>query len=262
VTARPYRVLLTGSRTWTDTPIAHGYTLHDLDHITRLVLRLDRWHNATDLDDRHDTIRFAITEHLLTATEPPTRSALFTTGVAASDARVRDEMRTHGRCTRNIGQPMPRFHAYWNPANPPSPEARVVDRAALDQIWPQLRPREQHALTALAATGDYEKAAAALGVTTGTFRVLISSGRRRFLTWWHEGETPSRLWRTDRRVRSRDGRDHLGRQRLTAAQIDTYRERHQAGETFTALAAECGLTPHALSALVRGKTKPAEEVAA
>lgn len=241
-----------------DTPVSHGYTVRDLEHFTRLVLRMDRWYTAGDIDERYDAVWFGITECLLTADEPPTRRQLLNAGTAASDARVRDDMRTHGRCTQNFGQPMPRFHAYWNPANPQSPEPRVVERLAVQQIWPLLQPRQQQALTALAATGDYDKAAASLGVTKGTFGVLISTGRRRFYAWWHEHEQPSRQWRTDRRVRSRDGRDHLGRQRLTAAQVDTYRERRTAGEPVKALAAEAGIATGTMYRLLKGASKPAQ----
>lgn len=240
--------------------VRHGYTLHDVQHLTRLTLRLDRWYTAGDMEERYNAVWFAIVEALLTADEAPSRSDLLRAGTEASDALVRDEMRTHGRCTLNTGQPMPRFHAYWNPSNAPSPEPRVVERNALEQIWPQLQPRQQQALTALAATGDYEKAAAALGVATGTFTVLVSAGRRRFYTWWHEHEAPSRQWRTDRRVSSRNGK-HLGKVRLTTTQVDAYRARHYAGETLRALAAEAGIAPTNLSRLIKGQSKPAEVAA-
>lgn len=236
----------------------YGYTLDDIHHLTRLTLRLDRWHSAGDISERYDAVWFAIVEHLLESETRPGRSELLRVGTEASDALVRDEMRTHGRCTRHAGRPMAEFYRYWNPTHASSPEARVVEREALAQIWALLRPSEQRALSALAATGDYEKAAAAAGVAGKTLTVLISTGRRRFLAAWHEGETPSRVWRTDRRVRSRDGRDHLGRQRLTEVQVDGYRERQYAGEKLGVLAAECGLTPTGLSRLIKGQTKPAE----
>ncbi|MFI9176154.1 hypothetical protein [Streptomyces lincolnensis] len=238
--------------------VRHGYTLKDIEHLTRLTLRMDRWYTASDIDERYDAVWFAIVEQLLTAEEPPTRKALLDAGTQASDARVRDQMRTHGRCTLNTGQPMPRFHAYWNPAHAPSPEPRVIERHALAQIWPLLRPSEQRALTALAMTGDYEEGAAAVGVATSTFQVQISTARRRFFKAWHEHETPSRIWRTDRRVRSRNGKDHLGRQRLNQAQVDTYRARYYEGEKLRVLAAECGLSSTALSALIKGKSKAAD----
>ena len=186
-----------------DSPVAHGYTVRDLEHLTRLVLRTDRWYTAGDIDERYNAVWVGIVEQLLTADEPPTRRELLNAGTRANDERVRDEMRTHGRSTHNYGQPMPRFHAYWNPANPASPEPRVVERFAVEQIWPKLTPRQQQALAALAVLGDYDQAAAHLCVTPGTYNVLVSNARRRFLLWWHEGETPSRTWGTDRRVGSR-----------------------------------------------------------
>jgi hypothetical protein len=98
---------------------------------------------------------------------------------------------------------MPRFHAYWTVTNPQSPEPGVVERLAVAQIWPRLTPRQQDALTMLATVGDYREAAVRLGVTPSTFRVLIFQARRRFLQWWHEGETASRPWGVDRRFGNR-----------------------------------------------------------
>jgi hypothetical protein len=242
-----------------ETHVRHGYDLAAIDHLTRLTLRMDRWHTAGDIDDRFDAVRHAIVVHLLTAEEPPHRADLLATGTRASDDHVRDDMRTHGKDTNGPGLPMPSFYRYWGPTRGTSPETRVVERHAPAQIWPLLRPSEQRALSALAATGDYELAAEACGVTVNTFRVLVSTGRRRFLALWHEGEEPSTVWRTDRRVRSRDGRDHLGRQRLTTSQVDGYRERYQAGETLRSLGCEAGLSATGMSRLIRGVTKPVSE---
>jgi DNA-directed RNA polymerase specialized sigma24 family protein len=187
-------------------PTLHGYTLDDLHHLSRYVVHSDRWHTAGDIEDRYDTAWHAIVEHLLTAPEPPTRHDLFQAGLRGSDQAVRQRLQAHGY---NHHQPgtgtRPRFEGYWTTtaAPIPSPEDRVVDRHALAQIWPRLTPRQQQALTALAATDDYQQAAALLGVTPGTFNVLVSKARRRFLALWHEGEQPSHIWGTDRRVGSR-----------------------------------------------------------
>jgi hypothetical protein len=75
----------------------------------------------------------------------------------------------------------------------------VIERVALWQIWAMLRPLHQMALLALAAHGDYARAAQATGHTYASFTGLISSARAEFLALWHEGEAPSRIWATDKR---------------------------------------------------------------
>jgi hypothetical protein len=185
----------------------YGYGLDDLHHLARHVVHADRWHAGADIEDRYDAAWHAIIEHLLTADQPPTRADLFRAGIEGSDQSVRQTQQAHGY---NHHQPgtgaRPNFHRYWflESAPTPSPENRVVERHALWQIWPKLTTRQQEALTALAATGDYQQAATHLGVTQGTFHVLIANARKRFLAWWHEHEEASRPWGTDRRVGSRN----------------------------------------------------------
>jgi hypothetical protein len=230
-----------------DTPVAHGYTLRDLEQLTRTVLRMDRWYVAGDLDERYNAVWCGIVERLLTAEEPPTRRELLNAGTRANDARVLDEMRTHGRSTHVVGQPMPRFHAYWCPANPPSPETGVVERLATQQIWPRLTPRQQQALTALAALEDYQAAADHLGVTPGTYNVLGSTARRRFLAWWHEGEAPSRVWGRDGRVGRRTAATAPARKRRPATRAVVRRTGrpkrelvHGRASTYTNHGCRCG----------------------
>ncbi len=55
------------------------------------------------------------------------------------------------------------------------------------------------AFLALAAHNDYAKAAEAVGYPYSTFSYLISEARAEFFALWHQGETPSRIWATDRR---------------------------------------------------------------
>lgn len=186
--------------------VLRGYTIEHLHHLARKIVRADRWHAASDIQDRYDAAWHAIVEHLLTAEQPPTRHDLFYAGLRGSDHAVRQSQQAHGYNHHQPGTGIrSSFERYWvtTAASTPSPEDRVVERRALAQIWPQLTPRQQDALNALAATDDYQQAAAMLGVTPGTFNVLISKARRRFLALWHEGEQPSRMWGTDRRVGSR-----------------------------------------------------------
>jgi DNA-directed RNA polymerase specialized sigma24 family protein len=186
--------------------VLHGYTLTDIHNISRYVVRYNRWYNAADIQDRFDAAWHAIVEHLLAADEKPTDRDLFHAGRTATDREMRQSQQAHGY---NYHQPgtgtRPNFERYWftTAAPTPSPENRVVEREALGQIWPNLTPRQQEALTALAATGDYRLAAEALDITQGTLHVLLSKARKRFLACWHEGEEPSKPWGTDRRIGDR-----------------------------------------------------------
>jgi hypothetical protein len=95
------------------------------------------------------------------------------------------------------------FCRYWDDYlhhGAPSPEALLIDPLALAQIWPQLTLREQQALHALAETGSYDAAAAAIGISRDHFSSLLSRARHHFLTLWHEHERPSGLWRRDQRT--------------------------------------------------------------
>lgn len=259
------RADVSGWRTLTPrgpTEIRHGYTLTKIDHLARLAVWRDRWARAMDIADRVEAAWYAIVEHLLTYDERPEPYDLVGIGMQATNELVRDHMRTHGRPTNDFWageEAMPNYQRYWLTTPTPSPEGRIVERMTLQQIMPSLSPRQREALLTLAATGDYDQAAAAMGIEKGTYRVTVSMARRRFFELWHEGETPSRQWRTDRRVRSRDGRDHLGRQRLTVFQVEGIRLRYQAGETLKAMAPEFGVSSVCLSRLLSGKSKPAPD---
>ena len=242
----------------------HGYTIAELDDIARLVIRADRWHKAGDTRDRYEAARHGIIEHLLTTDQPPSKRDLVAAGMRAGDRHVREEMHHHGLSSDRTGETMPGFERYWVTGPAPSPEPGVVERETLARILPTLTPAQRKAVTALAWTEDQDTAAKACGVAPGTFRVQISTARRRFLALWHEGETPSGVWRTDRRVFEREtpagGFDARGRRRLTRPEVDALRERRDRGEaTLTALAAEAGVHKSTLSALLRGRTRGAVE---
>ncbi|MFE7077264.1 hypothetical protein ACFU96_44985 [Streptomyces sp. NPDC057620] len=246
-------------------PALHGYTLDDLHHLSRHVVHSDRWHTAGDIEDRSDAAWHAIVEQLLDADEPPSRHDLFHAGRRGCDTSVRQRLQAHGF---NHHQPgtgtRPRFEAYWSTtaAHTPSPEDRIVDRQALAQIWPRLTPRQREALPALAATGDYHQAAAALGVTPGTFNVFVSTGRKRFFALWHEGEQPSRIWGTDRRVGSRTATTPAARKRrppTCAVRRRTGRPQqqlvHGKASTYTNHACRCGPCTKAASAAAQRRNR-------
>lgn len=185
--------------------LRHGYNLADLQQLTRFALRRVYGGNV-DYRARYDVAWSAIAEALYAAPDdqPPTPSDLVDAAQAAMARHVRDDMRHHGHDRHNPGQMMTRFASYWESmqGRASSPEGRVVEKTALWQIWPRLTDREREVLLALAAHENYRAAAEALGANPATFNVNVSNARRRFLTLWHEGETPSRIWGTDRRTGS------------------------------------------------------------
>lgn len=235
-----------------------GYSLRDLDQLARMAVRrvVSRY---GDYHARYEAAWSGVVDALVDADEQPDRADLIYAGWRSVNAWAKTEAYQHGVLTATW-TPSARFAAYWTSAAGSSPERLVVERRALDQIWPTLTVRQREALTWLALSDDYDQAAAAMGVSYGTFQVTISQARRRFFTLWHEGETPSKPWRPTCRRSSRGG-TWRGRRRITASQLEAARERHLAGETITALAAEHGVWDTTLGALLRGVKRPATDAA-
>jgi len=245
----------------------HDYSLNDIHHLARHVVHADRWNRATDIEDRYDAAWHAITEHLLTTDKPPTRNDLLRAGTEGSDRAVRQTQQAHGY---NHHQPgtgtRPNFQRYWflESAATPSPENRIVDHHALWQVWPKLTTRQQEALTALAAAGDYQQAADHLGITPGTFHTLVSGARKRFFLWWHEHETPSRMWGTDRRIGSRTTTTPPSTKRRPATRAVARRSGrpvhelvHGRASTYTNHACRCAPCTQAATAQAREKRRRA-----
>jgi hypothetical protein len=188
-----------------DTKLRHGYTLRDIEHLAHAAVHRDVWHQSLPLADRLDIAWSAIVEHLYSCEEQPTKASLIRAAWAALRHKVEDEWHTHGVCrTTSVydgDQVMPNFWRFWwTQAGPtPSPEDRVVEGAALRQIWAALSPPHQAVLAALAALDDYGMAAQSLGRRRQTLVTQVSRARREFLALWHEHEAPSRPWGTDRR---------------------------------------------------------------
>lgn len=199
--------------------IRYGYTLADLDHLVRGVLFMDRWHRGMDVAEKAAVARLAILEALHAAPHWPQRHDLLRAGSAALSDYVRRERAYAGRPRDNAWADdgtLPRWVLYWEWAtrNTPSHEHGVIERQALWQIWPRLSDTHRLVLGALAAHGDYQNAAAALGKNPGTFQVQVSHARREFRRLWHEGETPRGAWGTDRRA---DRKGEHARRGATAA---------------------------------------------
>lgn len=183
----------------TNTNLWHGYSLDDIDHLTRTAAVHARGGRILDPGDRYNTAWSAIAEALCTAEEPPTRRDLFAVGTSAINRAGQDHRHTWGMArTWGSGEgDMAAYARYWELArrSAASPEEPVVDRTALRQIWPHLSVTHQQVLYALAIhDGDHHAAAAGLGKSLATFRSHLRGARAAYRALWHEHETPSRMW--------------------------------------------------------------------
>lgn len=235
----------------------HGLTMDDLHRLANESLRADRWQTPRYLDERFAAAWHAIVVHLCTTAGAASHINLIDAGVRASHAAVRQAEQFHGR-TR-YGTCGPNFGRYWYDAQAarslPSQED-VLTLRALVQIVSALTGIQRDALFAYAATGDKQAAAERLGLKPGTYNKRLRQARTAAASLWFDHEAPPPLGRT-RRPGARNGM-WKGRVRPTEEQIDEWRARYHAGGiTYAQLAAEAGIHPDRLSALIRGVRPPA-----
>src|SRR6266487_1745896 len=183
-----------------------GFSIEHLDALARQASA--RAFTATfSRSDAIDVAWCGIVQHLYEATSRPTPAELLRAGTRAIHDDARADQRQHGVSQYNI-QAGPgtvhRFAMYWWQRSTPSPENGIVDRVALQEIWPLLKPWMQQAILTLAVHGnDYGAAAAALHLNYQAYYRRLTKARARFFAEWHQGETPSRTW-IDRRPQKQD----------------------------------------------------------
>lgn len=187
-----------------ESALPHGTTLAELHRLARLAAgTINVAHGSAA--DRCQLAWAAIADALLAADTPPDPRRLVWAGRTAIYRAARDDWHHWGVSKRDplagVGS-MRAFRVFWWPqvSPDPGPEGPVVERAAVAQIWPTLTDAQRQALLALATTGNYRAAAALLGISYQSLKDRLCAARRRFRRLWHEGETPSRPWGTDRRV--------------------------------------------------------------
>lgn len=184
--------------------IRHGYTLGDLDRLARtVVVANSQWWPAGDRKDQADTAWSGIVEYLYSATDTPTERDLLAAGTQALVEDTKGYRKHHGLRDGGLIADGPRFAAYWYqpPAEPW--EDRVIERIAAEQIIAKVKPHELDAVLALAAHGDYQAAADALGLKYTALTVRLSGARKTFRQHWYAPEVAPRMKGTDRRVGSR-----------------------------------------------------------
>lgn len=195
--------------------LRHGYTLADIDAITRLAVRHDP-SLAMDARTRYDIAYSDICLTLYEAEYPPHRGTLIRAGWQAIYREVRAAHRDRGRTGRLVSiadhpdSGMSRHWVkYWRSDGDSSVDEQVVDRIAVRQVLPSLTGAARVAVVALAATGSYQTAAAALGLSDGTFLQRMMRARRQWTAVWYGDETQHQRAACDRRAR-RDLADECG----------------------------------------------------
>jgi hypothetical protein len=172
-----------------------GYSFRELHQIAARATVYCRWGDRFPFPERFEIAWSGVIDYLAGCEETPESFDLYKAGMRAIGRASERELREHGITRGSDGlRAMPSFDAYWAPRAGAPADAAVVDRLAVWQIWPMLRPLHQMAFLALAAHGDYARAAEAAGYPYATFTSLIGEARAAFLALWHEGETPSRIW--------------------------------------------------------------------
>jgi hypothetical protein len=182
--------------------LRYGYTLDTLTRLAHYAARHGRYDHDVELPVRYEVAWAAVAEHLYAVGERPTPGELIRAGWLAIRHHGESERQFLGRAHDGPAGPGRHFERYWRAVAAPadSPEDKVIERIALAQIWPRLRPSSRDAFAALAVHGDYRRAAESLEIGYKTFVGRISDGRREFLALWHDGEQPSRPWVRDRRA--------------------------------------------------------------
>lgn len=232
------------------TELRYGYTLDDLHRLANIAVHADPWHQAMNVADRLETAWSAIAEFLYSCEEPPADYDLIRAARLAIADEWQREKSAHGVADPYAGrEAAPNYQRYWFATPTPSPEGRVIDRFAVQQILPTLRRFERDALLALATFDDYAEAERALGIAPRSLPGRVKSAREAFLALWHEGETPSRQWKRDRRVGNRGGvRNHGAK--LTDDQVRAIRGDHQSCQK---VGDEYGVSAETISRIRRHK---------
>lgn len=203
-----------------DAQLRHGYTVSQVRVLSLAVVTRQTWYQSVDFDQRLEVAWHAIIEHLYASDQRPEPAALLRAAAHAVGQDVQQLHRFYGRNTHDrYAGTVAGFERYWRTAASTSsgPEPAVIDRVALAQIWPRLRPEHQQVLAALTTHDDYALAAAALGISRSWFTTRLGAARREFLRLWHEGEPPSRPWAKDQRGKFKAADRRVAANRTIAA---------------------------------------------
>lgn len=176
----------------------------EIDQLARTAAARSRFMmTAGDMAYRRDLAWSVIVEavHLDGIRDPRHLVYLATSEI---DREVKQLRRSSGHDTSGRTEWAPMFWRYWEPLPRGGPEHAVVDRVALHQIWQTLTPTQRTVVEAVSLHDSHAQAARALGMSVTVLAGHLATARRRVFALWHEGETPSTLWRATLKGRRRD----------------------------------------------------------
>ncbi|MBS2939593.1 hypothetical protein KDN32_17780 [Nocardioides sp. J2M5] len=169
--------------------LAHGFTMADVEKLTRRSLFLARPSSALTHSERHETAWFRIVELIYSSADRPEEYDLARAGADAVHRAVQDTWRFNGRDPRER-RAMPAFERYWvNIRSNEDFTDGIAERLSLPAVLSSLTPLEYEAVAALAAHGSSVAAARALGVTSRAFGKRVAKARAKILPLWYAPET-------------------------------------------------------------------------
>jgi len=187
-----------------DIDVRHGYTVADVQRLARVAIlaraRSLRPTVAT-YPQIHGEACGLIVIYLYEQADRPAEVELLRAVDRGFSAATEKDLSFRGRPRSGDYGTAPRFAKYWMDfatSMSASPEDRVVDHIAVRQILAHLSPARREPIIVMAATGDRDLAAEALGITRSQFTTRLTKARAAFRALWHEGEMPSAAWSYDR----------------------------------------------------------------
>lgn len=168
--------------------LVHGWTMADLHRLARHEARRTL---IGDFESRYDAAWHAAVVHLYESIDPPTWRDMHLAARAGVDREYVDNLRHHG-VNKNTKEPAPRFATYWRQTGAGDDDftERLAERMALPQVLAMLDGEQYEALVALAAHGNQEAAAAALGISRSKLTRRLSAARKIITELWFAPEHP------------------------------------------------------------------------
>ncbi|HWI43271.1 MAG TPA: hypothetical protein VNS81_06595 [Nocardioides sp.] len=178
-----------------------GYTMDDIDRLTRRVFNKTRYSYLFDHNDHVGAAWFGIVEHLFSAVEQPSDYDLIKAGTDRVGAESVANRSFYGIADGAVVAP--RLAMYWGLSTKRTRGRqtggsdgftdRIAEREALPQVLAVLNTDLYEAIVTLAAYGNMSEAAKALGMEYRVFNKRIARARAKIIQAWFAPEHPPQL---------------------------------------------------------------------